>query len=213
MQRKSVVTVVVSALLCLTILSVSAGGPVLYLPVIFLAASSPASVIPQSGQTTSFAVGDDGDLKKGVTWPNPRFTDNNNGTVTDNLTGLVWLKDADCFPLLAWATALTAATTLNSGECSLTDGSVAGDWRLPNVREMQSLVHYGFANPAVPNTAGTGQWSESDPFNGVSSYLYWTSTTHAWLTSSAWLVLLYDGGGTILDKANSTHLWPVRDGQ
>ena len=35
--------------------------------------------------------------QKGVAWPNPRFTDNGNGTVTDNLTGLIWLKNANCF--------------------------------------------------------------------------------------------------------------------
>ncbi len=33
---------------------------------------------------------------KGIAWPAPRFTDNMNGTVVDNLTGLVWLKNADC---------------------------------------------------------------------------------------------------------------------
>ena len=39
--------------------------------------------------------------------------------------------------------ALRCANKLNSGECGLSDGSVEGDWRLPNVREMQSLIDYG----------------------------------------------------------------------
>ena len=78
--------------------------------------------------------------EKGVAWPNPRFTDNGNGTVTDNLTGLIWLKNANCFGAKDWAMALSDANTLNNGECGLTDGSVEGDWRLPNVREMQSLI-------------------------------------------------------------------------
>jgi len=51
----------------------------------------------KTGQTTSYATGDDGDLQRGIPWPNPRFTDNEDGTVTDNLTGLIWLKDANCF--------------------------------------------------------------------------------------------------------------------
>ena len=51
----------------------------------------------KTGQTVSYALGDDGDLQKGVMWPVPRFTDNGSGTVTDNLTGLIWLKDANCF--------------------------------------------------------------------------------------------------------------------
>ena len=36
----------------------------------------------------------------------------------------------------------------------LVGGSVAGEWRVPNVRESQSLVHYGFDSPAVPDTSG-----------------------------------------------------------
>ncbi len=39
--------------------------------------------------------------------------------------------------------ALTESNTLNSGECGLTDGSDVGDWRLPNVKELQSLIDYG----------------------------------------------------------------------
>jgi hypothetical protein len=52
--------------------------------------------VRKTGQATSYTTtgGEDGDLQKGVAWPNPRFTDNGNGTVTDNLTKLVWLKDA-----------------------------------------------------------------------------------------------------------------------
>ena len=61
--------------------------------------------VPKTGQTTSSATGDDGDLEKGVTWPSPRFTNNSNGTVTDNLTGLIWLRNANCFGQKAWATA------------------------------------------------------------------------------------------------------------
>jgi len=138
-------------------------------------------VIPCAG------TGQDGDWQKGVAWPNPRFTDNGNGTVTDNLTGLIWLKNANCFDIRSWATALTDASMLNSGECGLTDGSVEGNWRLPNVREMQSLVDYERSNPALPS---------SHPFSGVpsnDSNYYWTSTTFQPYTSNAWLVRLIFG--------------------
>ena len=50
--------------------------------------------VPKTGQTTPYVAGDDGTLQKGVAWPAPRFTDNSNGTVTDKLTGLIWMKDA-----------------------------------------------------------------------------------------------------------------------
>ena len=39
---------------------------------------------------------DDGLLRAGIEWPAPRFTDNGDGTVTDSLTGLMWLKDGGC---------------------------------------------------------------------------------------------------------------------
>ena len=67
--------------------------------------------MPKTGQTTCYATGDDGDLEKGVAWPNPRFTDNGNGTVTDNLTGLIWLKNANCAVRQKLGNALTAANT------------------------------------------------------------------------------------------------------
>jgi hypothetical protein len=128
--------------------------------------------VPKTGQTTSYETGDDGDVQEGVSWPNPRFTDNGNATVTDNLTGLVWMKhandiDADGFPPQSWEDACKACKELKNGEHSLTDGSVAGDWHLPNLRELQSLVDYGKAYPALP---------PGHPFPGVLSHYFWSST-------------------------------------
>ena len=54
---------------------------------------------------------------------------------------------------LNWAAALSMALTLKEGECGLSDGSAEGDWRLPNVRELDSLVHDGVSNPAFSNTS------------------------------------------------------------
>ena len=99
--------------------------------------------VPKTGQTTTYGTGDDGALQKGVAWPTPRFTDNNNGTVTDNLTELIWMKNANAFGTKTWAEALTAANTAVWHAAGLKDGSKAGDWRLPNVRELQSLIDYG----------------------------------------------------------------------
>jgi hypothetical protein len=108
--------------------------------------------VPKTGQTTSYDPDkrDDGALQKGVAWPTPRFTDNNNGTVTDNLTRLIWTKNANAFGTRTWAQALSAANGLKSGDPGLTDGSKVGDWRLPNVRELQSLIDYGHYNPVLP---------------------------------------------------------------
>ena len=145
--------------------------------------------VPATGQTTSYEPGDDGDLQRGVALPTPRFTDNLDGTITDNLTGLIWLQNANCFGVQNWATALTRANGLASGDCGLSDGSVAGDWRLPNIRELHSLVNFAFFNPALSNAAGTGQGSGSDPFsNFQTASSYWSSTTFAGFSVNAWFV-------------------------
>jgi Protein of unknown function (DUF1566) len=112
--------------------------------------SAAPSPVPQTGQTASYAAGDDGAQQKGVAWPTPRFTDNNNGTITDNLTGLIWLKNANCFGQKMWGQALTDANALADGDCGLTDDSVASDWRLPNINELHSLIDFGTLSPALP---------------------------------------------------------------
>jgi hypothetical protein len=168
--------------------------------------------VPKTGQTTSYGTRDDGALQKGVAWPTPRFTDNNNGTVTDNLTKLIWMKNANAFGVKNWADALTTANTLASGSGDLNDGSNAGDWRLPNLRELQSLMDYAFYSPALPNTLGTGKWAEGNPFQGVQSSAYWSSSTYVNGTIWAWFVNFYVGLVNGSDKSNSNHVWCVRGG-
>ena len=118
--------------------------------------------VEKTGQITSYSNtgGEDGDLKKGVAWPSPRFKDKGNGTVTDNLTKLIWLKNANAFGLRTWEQALSDANTLASGSAGLTDGSKAGDWRLPNVKELQSLIDFAYFNPALSSASGKSQWTE-----------------------------------------------------
>jgi len=170
----------------------------------------PPAPVERTGQTTSYATGDDGDLTKGITWPSPRFTDNGNGTIADNLTGLIWLKNANCFGQRTWDDALSDANGLSSGTCGLADGSNAGDWRLPNRRELFSLTDEAYFNPALPDTAGTGQWSEGDPFNTVQLGTYWTSTTEALLNEHAWYVRMDDGGTSHTGKLTDYYVWPVQ---
>ena len=173
----------------------------------------PQAKVPKTGQTTSYATGDDGDLEKGVEWPNPRFTDNGDGTVTDNLTGLIWLKDANCFDLRTWDEALSECNGLSSGTCGLTDGSNSGDWRLPNSNELASLVHKDYYGPAIPNTAGTGQWSEGDPFTNVKPDGYCSSGTIAFDSVLGGLVHMDIGGVGFGPKTSLFYVWPVRDPQ
>ena len=104
--------------------------------------------------------------------------------MTDNLTGLIWLKNANCFGLRTWEQALSDANTLAGGYCGLIDGSKAGEWRLPNVKELQSLIDYDFFDPVLSNTAGTGKWTQGDPFTGVQMDYYWSSTTYVEVRAS-----------------------------
>ena len=159
--------------------------------------------VPKTGQTTSYATGDDGALQKGVAWPTPRFTDNGNGTVTDNLTRLIWMKNANAFGTKTWDQALSAANGLKSADGTM-DGSQAGDWRLPNIKELQSLVDYG-SNlvPLLP--AG-------HPFTSVQPSTYWSSSTYVGWTTQAWYV---EFDRQIVDKgykSASRFVWCVRGG-
>ncbi len=191
---------------------------------------TPFDVVPKTGQTTNYATGDDGNLQKGVASPNPRFTDNADGTVTDNLTGLIWLKNANCLAAedlgpfddadvtandgrVIWQTALNFANQLKSNDCGLTDGSVAGDWRLPNVRELQSLVDYGNHDPSLP----TGHPFDNlgvyiDPVLQLPASLYWSSTTNADNTFGAWNVDFRRGDVLPLGKLAENFVLAVRGG-
>ena len=180
--------------------------------------------VPKTGQTASYITGDDGDLEKGLALPSPRFTDNNDGTVTDNLTKLVWLKNATCVTR-AWTTAMAFANNLYDGydmpgpgtDCELSDNSSAGDWRLPNIKELLSLINYGYYNPALSNETGDSQWADDDPFTNVESAdadVYWSSTTWKSNTGAAWAMKMAGGATGAEEKANNTYyVWPVRDGQ
>ena len=135
------------------------------------------------------------------------MTDNGNGTVTDNLTGLIWLKNANCFGTRDWATALSYANALASGSIAASAmARVAGDWRLPNVRELQSLIDYGRSEPGA---------AERPSFHRrpVASSTTGRVPPTAGRTSIAWSVRLYDGTVISSAKPYTFYVWPVRGGQ
>lgn len=172
------------------------------------------ALVPDTGQQACWdqngnpircaGTGQDGELQRGVAWPTPRFTDNGDGTVMDNMTGLWWLKDANCFgnPRI-WEEALDLAQNLADSECGLMDGSEAGEWRLPNVRELQSLLDFGRIAPALP---------EAHPFSNVARGFYWSSTTSAGSPLDAWGTVLIEGSTFSGAKFLTWYVWPVRDG-
>lgn len=158
--------------------------------------------VPKTGQTISYAVGDDGDLQKGIAWPVPRFKDNENGTVTDILTGLMWIKDLNqvnpASYYLNWYDSLTTCQDLVFAGYS--------DWRLPNIMELGSLVNYGKFPWALP---------DGHPFLGIQDGFHWSSTTQPDSTISAMAVLFFYGKIASLNKNSVeaySRVWPVRGG-
>ncbi|MBK1647657.1 DUF1566 domain-containing protein [Rhabdochromatium marinum] len=101
------------------------------------------------------------------------FSDNGDGTVSDEATGLLWAQ-ADSGVAFDWPSALSYCETL----------SLAGrdDWRLPNAKELHSLVDYTQA-PAVTATPAIDTIFQVTPITNEGGQLdypwYWTSTTHA----------------------------------
>ncbi len=146
-----------------------------------------------TGQDAEFQFGETAD---------PRFTINGDGTVTDNLTDLIWLRNANCFGTRSWQNALDDANGLASGSCSLTDGSSAGDWRLPNIVELRSLIDISPADPSLPS---------GHPFTNFQNTFYWSSTTRVGTPGSAYGIV-FDVRGQFVStsKTGSWYVLPVR---
>jgi len=139
-----------------------------------------------------------------------RFTDMGDGTIRDNNTGLIWLKNASCFGTKNWDDAMGAAASLYDGadnDCGLSDGS-GRDWRLPTKAEWEAFYSTVYDNPALVNTMGDAQWSEDgDAFTGVQSGFYWSSTEY---DASAWGAYMYSGNIYSYTKGNHFYIWLVR---
>lgn len=140
--------------------------------------------------------GQDAEFRPGLPWPDPRFEPQGAELVLDRLTGLVWTRTASLgdFPM-SWTQALDAVKLMNE------EGALGhADWRLPNRRELSSLVSHSHHRPALP--AG-------HPFT-VSQTWYWTSTTAVIAPDCAWRVHLEGGRMFYGDKVRDAMVWPVR---
>jgi hypothetical protein len=194
------------------------GAKTTSLPVIPVRAGNPSTArapLMKTGQTTTYAAGDDGTLQIGIAWPSPRFTDPAGLTpitgnlVVDQLTGLMWPKDgktpgsSTCPMNGTWQSAIDYMVCLNTS-------AFLGynDWRLPNVNEMASLLNAGQADSSA--------WLNTQGFTNADGNAYWTSTTDPTLTQNAWLIFMVGGDKDSTAKTNTGsgnfRVWPVRAG-
>lgn len=127
--------------------------------------------LPDSGQTTSYTdtTGEDADYAINP----PSYTDNGNGTVTDNNTGIIWQKEKNAAK--PWAEAGTDCDELTLAGYS--------DWRLPDIFTLMTIVNYEKDYPALDTTY----------FPGTTTI--WSSTTDMTnSTEEAWVMDYYDPG-------------------
>ncbi len=168
--------------------------------------------LPETGQTTCYdsggniidctGTGQDGDTLAGIAWPVPRFTDNSDGTITDNLTRLMWAQNAN-FPGVAkqWYDALDYVAGMNAG----TNPNLGyTDWRLPNINELESLENAGEANSDI--------WLSSQGFINVRPLIYWSSSSYAGNWARAWVIALLNGNTGTINWSYYHYVWPVRSG-
>lgn len=145
--------------------------------------------------------GQDAEFSRGHVWRAPRFDfaeePEAHGTVTDLLTGLVWTRDANPgeFPM-DWSEAHEFVSRMNRNRQHGFE-----DWRLPDRRELRSLISHQTRNPALP---------EGHPFINVFMGWYWSATTAAINEAFAWYVHM-EGGRTFYGAKKQYYLvWPVR---
>ena len=139
-----------------------------------------------------------------------------NGTVKDTQTGLIWLKNANCFGGQDWPNANIKAAQLSNGQCGLTDGSKAGDWRLPTQAEWTALVKascFDGSNATLPNKSGAGCYATGPWATGVQANFYWSSSPAANLSTDAGYAYLFDGSIFHQGRTFGSFVWPVRGGQ
>ncbi len=185
----------------------------------------------ETGQTTSYGPGSDGDIQKGLS---PMFSDLGNGVIKDQRTGLFWEKKSDDGSIHDKDNSYTWCSSGGEYICN-TDGSpmdgtmvttfLAGlntppcsggfcDWRIPNVRELATLVNYEAVNPATFGAfnAGCTVGCTVTTCSCTISDFYWSSSTFQDFPVYAWAVRFHNGVTRDVFKADGGYVRAVRGG-
>jgi Protein of unknown function (DUF1566) len=183
-------------------------------------APAQAGNLPMTGQTPAYQadkndgivgpvdVPDDGTLQRGATL---HYKVRDDGTIQNLNTRLIWEVKCsggcgglhDVNNLYSWSGDGTQETIWDWLEDINAEGGTGyaghNDWRIPNVRELQSIVDYGF-DPSI------------DPIFGPAAFLYWSSTSFASDPASAWVVSFFIGNVFFDDKRDTFQMRAVRGG-
>jgi len=183
--------------------------------------AEPNGLFPATGQTTAYQadkndgiagpvdVPDDGTVQAGAPLS---YTDNGDGTITDNNTGLMWEKKVGTNGCLhcvndtfRWSGDGSQETIWDWLDPVNAEGGTgfAGfdDWRIPNVKELQSIVDYEHTDPSI------------DPiFGPTAASFYWSSTTGDFNPADAWGVNFFNGFVGLSTKFEVRRVRAVRGG-
>ncbi|WP_163340900.1 DUF1566 domain-containing protein [Desulfopila sp. IMCC35008] len=140
--------------------------------------------------------GQDAEFLTSIDWPAERFETTCDYLVVDRATGLTWTKNScpSGYPL-SWQEGLEFVEQMNK---EVRYGR--NDWRMPNRREMRSLIDHSSKKPAL---------TRGHPFKNIFLGWFWTSTTAAIATRYAWYVHLEGGRMFYGNKDGYYWLWPV----
>jgi hypothetical protein len=154
---------------------------------------------PRGGEKTFFVLYVRGNPDYGVN----AFEDNGDGTISDAATGLMWMQ-ADSEDGMDWPSALKYAEGMEFAGYS--------DWRLPNAKELQSIIDYTRSPDTTDSAAIDPIFSATAIINelGVKDFAqYWTSTTHVGNRNAAQAVYFAFGRalGYMTDRRSGKGSW------